>query len=327
MNQIYFWRIGLAFTCNFVDPILTRSISGPRADWSDLVACLKAFQFRWSDLPQHRETGESDPKLALFKNIIINYIYYVWIVFKICAFDLNKIPKTCLLACFVWEVTWTGRLDGQSDEETCLAWPIKNRSHTNKGYQAFCLAPWHQRSSCSVELFREGVARRCTVEGQNTEADLDFENNLQVVNMFQDQINEVQKGIKEQSAKRKALKNLDLFVLDNSLRETTVGQLRGHTMENKWKIYNEVWFSRSWLVFAHHDEIILVGKLLLPFPDSFQSFVIICAAFSKPLMQAKFNFKFFTVKTILIVKLQLKRREKWHWQTSKQPGLWSSFQV
>ncbi|CAB4021327.1 PREDICTED: uncharacterized protein LOC107355583 isoform X2, partial [Paramuricea clavata] len=31
-----------------------------------------------------------------------------------------------------------------------------------------------------------------------------------------------------------------LFVLDNSLRESTVGQLRGHTIENKWKIYEEI---------------------------------------------------------------------------------------
>ena len=36
------------------------------------------------------------------------------------------------------------------------------------------------------------------------------------------------------------LKNLDLFVLDNSLRETTVGQLRGHTLENKRTIFNQV---------------------------------------------------------------------------------------
>ncbi|KAL9952350.1 hypothetical protein ACROYT_G039593 [Oculina patagonica] len=27
--------------------------------------------------------------------------------------------------------------------------------------------------------------------------------------------------------------------MDNSIRESTVGQLRGHTLENKWKIYNE----------------------------------------------------------------------------------------
>ena len=42
--------------------------------------------------------------------------------------------------------------------------------------------------------------------------------------------------------KREILKNLDLFVLDNSLRETTVGQIFGHTLENKWEIYNEVDF-------------------------------------------------------------------------------------
>jgi len=40
--------------------------------------------------------------------------------------------------------------------------------------------------------------------------------------------------------KRKVLKELDLFVLDNSMRETTIGQLRGHTLENKWEIYDEV---------------------------------------------------------------------------------------
>jgi len=39
--------------------------------------------------------------------------------------------------------------------------------------------------------------------------------------------------------KYQVLKDLDLFVLDNSLRESTVGQLRGHTLENKWAIFNE----------------------------------------------------------------------------------------
>ena len=42
------------------------------------------------------------------------------------------------------------------------------------------------------------------------------------------------------SKKLKILRELDCFVLDNSLRESTVGQLRGHTLENKWKIYEEV---------------------------------------------------------------------------------------
>ncbi|XP_071485516.1 uncharacterized protein [Diadema antillarum] len=40
--------------------------------------------------------------------------------------------------------------------------------------------------------------------------------------------------------KYQTLRDLDIFVLDNSIRESTVGQLRGHTLENKWKIYNEV---------------------------------------------------------------------------------------
>ena len=48
------------------------------------------------------------------------------------------------------------------------------------------------------------------------------------------------KDIHEQKEKRKALKEMELFVLDNFLRESTVDQLRGHTIENKWKIYEQV---------------------------------------------------------------------------------------
>lgn len=39
---------------------------------------------------------------------------------------------------------------------------------------------------------------------------------------------------------QQTLSELDCFVLDNSIRESTVGALRGHTLENKWKIYDEV---------------------------------------------------------------------------------------
>jgi hypothetical protein len=42
------------------------------------------------------------------------------------------------------------------------------------------------------------------------------------------------------ASKRETLRNLDLFVLDNSLRESTVGQIRAHTLENKWAILEEV---------------------------------------------------------------------------------------
>ena len=40
--------------------------------------------------------------------------------------------------------------------------------------------------------------------------------------------------------KRRRLKNLDCFVLDNSLRESTVGQVRGHTLSDKFEIHDEV---------------------------------------------------------------------------------------
>ena len=38
---------------------------------------------------------------------------------------------------------------------------------------------------------------------------------------------------------KKRMKEVDFFILDNSIRESTVGQLKGHTLENKWKIYEE----------------------------------------------------------------------------------------
>ncbi|WAR25885.1 hypothetical protein MAR_011589 [Mya arenaria] len=46
--------------------------------------------------------------------------------------------------------------------------------------------------------------------------------------------NDVQDKLK----KYDVLRDLDVFVLDNSIRESTVGQLRGHTLEDKWAIYN-----------------------------------------------------------------------------------------
>ena len=57
---------------------------------------------------------------------------------------------------------------------------------------------------------------------------------------FKAQINRMNEDFREQREQLKQLKELDHFVLDNSLRESTVGQLRGHTVENKWKIYNVV---------------------------------------------------------------------------------------
>ena len=46
--------------------------------------------------------------------------------------------------------------------------------------------------------------------------------------------------VERDTAKYKELQDLDLFILDNSIRESTVGQTRGHTIDEKWKIYDEV---------------------------------------------------------------------------------------
>ena len=53
-------------------------------------------------------------------------------------------------------------------------------------------------------------------------------------------LKDIKSNVNEECLKRKRLKDLDVIVLDNSIRESTVGQLRGHTLENKWKIFDEV---------------------------------------------------------------------------------------
>ena len=57
---------------------------------------------------------------------------------------------------------------------------------------------------------------------------------------FRSKIGRMNQEINDVRENRKSLKEMELFVLDNSLRESTVGQLRGHTIENKWKIYEQV---------------------------------------------------------------------------------------
>ena len=57
---------------------------------------------------------------------------------------------------------------------------------------------------------------------------------------FKRLIRRMNKDVDEELDKRRVLSKMKLFVLDNSLRESTVGQLRGHTIENKWKIYEQV---------------------------------------------------------------------------------------
>ena len=58
--------------------------------------------------------------------------------------------------------------------------------------------------------------------------------------MLQESIQGMRNEVQLQKERRNVLIKKEIFVLDNSLRESTVGQLRGHTIENKWKIYEEV---------------------------------------------------------------------------------------
>ena len=53
-------------------------------------------------------------------------------------------------------------------------------------------------------------------------------------------IEEISESLSRSEKRRRALRELDMFVLDNSLRESSVGQLRGHTLENKWAIMKEI---------------------------------------------------------------------------------------
>ena len=78
--------------------------------------------------------------------------------------------------------------------------------------------------------------------------------------MFQGQLNDLQARLSRHNAEKKTLRKLDIFVLDNSLRETSIGTFRGHTLENKWSIYNEV-SSIYLVIFQFPCRIIVFGYL------------------------------------------------------------------
>ncbi|XP_028401606.1 uncharacterized protein LOC114524657 [Dendronephthya gigantea] len=57
---------------------------------------------------------------------------------------------------------------------------------------------------------------------------------------YDEKVAHMKERLSAELGKRKRLRESELFVLDNSLRESTVLQLRPQTLENKWKIYEEV---------------------------------------------------------------------------------------
>ena len=85
---------------------------------------------------------------------------------------------------------------------------------------------------------------------------------------IQAQVKRMHDEIKHASEEKKNLKQNELFVLDNSLRESTVGQLRGHTIENKWKIYEQVgvYYFKFWPKFEAYCFVLARSQLIVMKP-------------------------------------------------------------
>ena len=60
------------------------------------------------------------------------------------------------------------------------------------------------------------------------------------MNSHPEELVRLEQTLKINRAKHDVLKTLDCFVLDNSIRESAVGQLYGHTLKNKLAIFDEV---------------------------------------------------------------------------------------
>lgn len=61
-----------------------------------------------------------------------------------------------------------------------------------------------------------------------------------MTDLIENLISDMKDDVEDSDEKLKYLSNLDFFILDNSIRESTVGQLRSHTIENKKQIYKHV---------------------------------------------------------------------------------------
>ena len=59
-------------------------------------------------------------------------------------------------------------------------------------------------------------------------------------NIIEETIDQINNARKNEAKRQKTLVDLDCFILDNSIRESTVSQLKGHTVDDKWKIYRVV---------------------------------------------------------------------------------------
>ena len=61
-----------------------------------------------------------------------------------------------------------------------------------------------------------------------------------MMNSHSEEISRLAEAMEKEGSKRELLRTLDCFVLDSSLRESSVGQLRNHTLADKMAIFEEV---------------------------------------------------------------------------------------
>ncbi len=85
----------------------------------------------------------------------------------------------------------------------------------------------------------------------NAEQKINHQNSTEA---FVPEIEQIKMDSAKQRKRVQILQDMDFFVLDNSIRESTVGQLRGHTLENKnLQRSKEVWLHQYCCcsIFAH----------------------------------------------------------------------------
>ena len=93
--------------------------------------------------------------------------------------------------------------------------------------------------SSPILVLKQSILTVYRVRGMEEGKPLSLEK-ARTLSMIMTDVVRMEDAVEDKSKKRTALRDLDCFVLDNSICESTVGQLRGHTLENKWKIFNEV---------------------------------------------------------------------------------------
>ena len=126
----------------------------------------------------------------------------------------------------VLDITSEGSMEQTSPKGMLArqAWMEEDHDMTKKSYQ-------FEDSKAELRDKKDGskeLTKQLTLRGMSE------------THLFEKEIEYLNNQLMKHNPKKNVLRDLDMFVLDNSLRETTVGQLRGHTIESKQKIYHQV---------------------------------------------------------------------------------------